>query len=274
METPPFLLWSLEHICPIRGLEDGSDPERTERQLRAAREFDRARAEGRIFEGLALDPPLGFRIAETLAIYGGVSAIAAACNNCPCNALGQDAAGKSELAGCYGIVPLPQQPEEFYGAVDRAWTDALPLPSSTTPRWFGLWQHSPMAAEHLESIATILRNTVTSDATCQAGISSLVLGLNAARHTPAPLHVRLYPSGRVDGLWWRLVPHCPNCTAAWNRAARGKAGRCDVCGYSGFPAPDHKRHARGKRPYFPLSRLLGADQAADLVRRLAARGAL
>ena len=37
MLTPEFLLWSLETRCPIRGLEDGTDPERTERQLRAAR---------------------------------------------------------------------------------------------------------------------------------------------------------------------------------------------------------------------------------------------
>ena len=42
MNTPEFLIWALEYACPIRGFQNGSDPERTERQLRAARAVSEA----------------------------------------------------------------------------------------------------------------------------------------------------------------------------------------------------------------------------------------
>src|SRR5204862_6701031 len=87
MDTPEFLLWALEYSCPIRGFQDGSDPERTERHLRAARAAGDAGLEGRVFEGLCVSPPSGFRIADALAIYGGLSAIEQACRDCPANAL-------------------------------------------------------------------------------------------------------------------------------------------------------------------------------------------
>src|SRR5688500_13967593 len=93
MDTPEFLVWAIEYRCSIRGLQDGSDPERTERQLRAARACRDARREGRFFEGLCVDPPYGFRVDEALAVYGGKATVEAACRECPANALGQDQFG-------------------------------------------------------------------------------------------------------------------------------------------------------------------------------------
>ena len=72
MDTPEFLVWAIEHTCPSADMQDGSDPERTERQLRAARAVSDARREGRVFEGLCVNPPDGFRIDDALAVYGGL----------------------------------------------------------------------------------------------------------------------------------------------------------------------------------------------------------
>src|SRR5687768_8493377 len=116
MDTPEFLVWALEYSCPIRESMDGSDPERTERQLRAARAVSDARREGRVFEGLCVDPPDGFWIEEALSIYGGLAATERACGNCPANAAAQIA--PASLAGCFGIVPLWPGERDIHAAVE------------------------------------------------------------------------------------------------------------------------------------------------------------
>src|SRR5262245_14654978 len=108
MDTPEFLVWAIEYTCPIRGSQDGSDPERTERQLRARRAVSEARRCGRVFEGLCVEPPNGFRVDEALAVYGGAKAVERACGECPANAMAEMEAGA--LAGCYGIVAMPEDP--------------------------------------------------------------------------------------------------------------------------------------------------------------------
>src|SRR5436309_2356665 len=105
MDTSEFLVWAIEFACPIRGFQDGRDPERTERQLRSARAVSDARHQGRAFEGLCVDPPNGFRIADALRIYGGVSAVEHACSMCPANAAAARLTGGS-IAGCFGVLPL------------------------------------------------------------------------------------------------------------------------------------------------------------------------
>jgi hypothetical protein len=263
VDTPEFLLWALEYSCPIRGFQDGSDPERTERHLRAARAASDALREERIFEGLCVDPPGGFRIDEALEFCGGLAATEQACGNCPANALQNLRAGS--LAGCYGIVPLPLDPAPVHAAIERGIdaaylaADSSKLLPATAPRWYGLWLQSPIAAERLLALFRVLRLAVIVDPDCRAAMEELLVGMNVALNADCRLHARLYAAGRVEGPWWRLVPHCPRCNAAWpNERSR----HCGVCGYVGGPAPDKKRRARGRRPYFPLERLLGGQQAA------------
>src|SRR5437868_3516487 len=100
MDTPEFLVWAIEYTCPIRGQQDGRDPERTERQLRAARAVSEARRDGRIFEGFCVDPPNGFRIADALGIYSGLDVVEQTCGSCPANGV-KESAG---LAGCFGLL--------------------------------------------------------------------------------------------------------------------------------------------------------------------------
>jgi hypothetical protein len=266
METPEFLVWAIEYRCPVRGFQDGSDPERTERQLRAARAVSDARRDGRVFEGLCVDPPNAFRIDEALKIYGGVQAVEIACHDCPANALASEL--PSSLAGCYGIVPLPHDPRPVHEAVDQGFELAgARQEPATQPRWYGLWLNSPLWAELLLDTFQILDAAQISDPACRAAIGELKLALNVAFNENCRVHVRLFPPGRVEGTAWKLAPHCPRCMAAWSGPARQP---CRVCGQADHPAPEQKRLARGQRPYFPLDRLLGEQQAAGFLVRYAA----
>lgn len=265
--TPEFLGWSIEFTCPVRGLEDGRDPERIERQLRAARAVSDARREGRIFEGLCLDPPLGFRIDEALALYGGLAAVESACGQCPANAQRDE----NSLAGCYGVLPLWGDDAAVHSAVEHA-IDAAGLADevgrlfpATTPQWYGLWIASPVESPQRDVLIRLLTAFQADDPRLAAALADLIAGLRAAQAAKLPLHVRLYPRGRVEGAWWRLMPHCPRCRAAWPSE---RSRHCRVCGHSGHPAPDKKRRARGQRPYVPLDRLLSKEQAAAVVERL------
>ena len=263
MDTPEFLVWAIEYSCPIRGLQDGSDPERTGRQLRSARAVSDARREGRVFEGLCVDPPNGFRIADALAIYGGLQAVEHACRDCPANALAE--VNPAALAGCYGLVPLPDDPRPVHEAIDRgfqlaaAWQEPV-----TRPRWYELWLNSPLWAELLMDTFCVLEAAPIGDRRCRAAIAELMLGLNWAFNANCRLHVQLFPRGRVVEGTWQLVPHCPRCKAEW---IGSNSHECHVCGNVGHPASDKKRKARGERPYFPLDRLLGQEQAAEFLVR-------
>ena len=264
MNTPEFLAWALEYRCPIRGEQDGSNPERTERQLRAARAVSDARREGRVFEGFAVDPPNGFRVAEALAIYGGEEAVDGACQTCPANGCrasgGSSASPVTSSVCCYGRAVLPIDSTEFHAAFDRAVGQVM---AATGQRWYGMWLRSPLEPKQLPEIVAALQNVSIDDRRCRQGLAGLVAACDTALKHNLPLHICAYPRGRVEGTWWRLEPHCPRCKAPW----KDDATNCLVCGYIGNPAPDRKRRARGMRPYYPLDRLLGGEQAAAFMSR-------
>lgn len=262
MQTPEFLVWAIEYSCPVRGSQDGSDPERTERQLRAARAVSDARREGRVFEWFCVEPPNGFRIEDTLVVYGGLPAVERACSECPANALAEMDSGA--LAGCYGIVALPDDPTTVHQAIEQGIERAYPsvdwsgICVVTTSRWYGLWMESPLWAEHLLVRFCVLEATAIENDVTREGVRRLMVGLNVAFNADCRVHVALYPRGRVEGTEWQLVTHCPRCKAEWGD---DDERHCSVCGYAGSPAPDVKRKARGTRPYFPLERVLGSEAA-------------
>ena len=268
MDTPEFLVWAIETTCPVRGLQDGSEPERTERQLRAARAVSDARREGRVFEGLCARPPHGFRIEDALAVYGGLPAVESACGHCPVNALAGSYASEPSLAGCYGLVPLPADPRAVHDAIERGMEIAAPREAfAARPRWYAMWLDSPLWAERLLQTWQILDAATVEDPDCQRAMTELMLGLNTAFHAGARVHVTLFPRGRVASGKWQLVPHCQRCKAEWTEAG---SRCCGVCGHVGRPAAEKQRMARGKRPYFPLDRLLGERQAAEFLVKYAA----
>jgi hypothetical protein len=258
MDTPEFLAWAIEYTCPIRGFQDGRDPERTERQLRAARAVSDARVEGRVYEGLCVDPPNGFRIEEALNVYGGSATAERHCLACPANS------SPRRLAGCFGLLPVCQSLRE---SVERVASDHANgyehIFQRTSPRWYGLWMQPPLQGAKL----TFLRDVLEATEICeidQPQIASLRAGVETATATQYPLHTALYPPGRVEGPWWRLASHCRRCKAVWSTA---KSRHCGTCGYIGHPAPEKKRHARGLRPYLPLASMLGERAAAEFLVR-------
>jgi hypothetical protein len=280
MNTPEFLVWAIEYTCPVRGFQNGSNPERTERQLRAARAVSDARREGRVFEGLCVKPPDGFRIDEALEVYGGLAAVQQACSACPANAMLRSEA--SALAGCFGVVPLPVDESQMHAAVERAIDctgaadDVTRLFQATRPCWYGLWMHSPLNAEQAAAIEKLMANVAVAETdrkwqTEFNSLANLLMGLQTVQQAGLRLHHALNPRGTVSDKRWRLVPHCSRCRAPWDAA---NARQCSVCGQAASRAPDKKRHARGNRPYFPLYRLLGPEQAAALLIRYEAFGAL
>jgi hypothetical protein len=279
--TPPFLLWSLEQSCPVRGLEDGADPERVERQLRAARATGEAFREGRVCDGYGLCPPRGFHIERTLAMYGGLDAVRRACGDCPANVLPESViAGEhsTRLAGCFGLVPLLTDIAERTNTSEWEFGELFP---ATRPRWYGLWMASPLSTAQAIAIGSRIESLAAKLTGDQSAIAAewrfFVSACRAATEANLRLHVQFYPPGQVDRGWWRLSPHCPRCRGPWtgqlsSEPSRSpKARECPACGYVGQPAPDKKRRARGPRPYLMLGRVLGDEGARELVAKFAAQ---
>ncbi len=273
MQTPEFLVWALERRCPLRQIAGFEDPERTERHLRTLRAYSDAAAEGREFEGNCVQPPNGFRVEDALSLYGGLATAEAACSECPANA-GLKENSKS-LAGCFGMVPLPAGEIQVHAAVETA-IDRLNLRANvaanfpaTRRAWYGLWMRSPLDAPRALLLKFVLRNAGGSDPEYVRAMNQMILGLGIAYENALPFHVRLYPRGEVQGVWWNLVPHCQACHAPWLETS---SEQCQICGYVGHAASPPKRRARGTRPYWPLERMMGKEKAAEfLVRYEASR---
>ena len=266
MQTPPFLVWSIGQACRLRELVPVDQPEKVERHLRAAQTYSVARAENRVFEGLCIDEPLGFRVDHALAVYGGQAAVEVACRGCPANALAATESGS--LAGCFGMLPLPDDNESFYAPFDRAIDEAnrrsqyAALFPSTRPRWFGIWMESPLNVPRIELMLGVLRCDEVAASLGDEG-NRFALALEACVRHGLPLHGQLYPRGEVQGNWWHVAPHCRRCRTARDAGS----SHCPVCGCVGELDPGRKRRARGTRPYFPLARILGESAAAAFLQR-------
>lgn len=273
MQTPEFLIWSLERRCQLRQIDGFEDPERTERHLRTLRAYSEAAAEGRVFEGICAAPPNGFRVEDGLSLYGGLAAARKECFDCPANL-----PLASNLAGCFGVLPLPRDENVIHAAVEQAikhldcQRQINFLLSATRPAWYGLWMHSPLESRRamlVKDILVVSQWSLTSEGSLASeDFSPLLMALESAHGDNLPLHVRLYPRGEVQGTWWNLAPHCQACHAPWPESQRE---RCLTCGYVGHPASPPKRRARGTRPYWPLERMLGKEQAAVFLMRYEAR---
>jgi hypothetical protein len=267
VDTPAFLLWSLEFTCQVRGFEVGRDPERIERLLRGARAASDAAGEGRVLEGICVSSPYGFRLREALAIYGGLEVVESCCTACPANAASRRCPGM--WAGCFGLAPVPEGDELQQRLVaalsdERLADEHARVFLPTQPIWHGLWLRSPLDFQQTVLLAAIMHHGHLAQLSSE--FADLQAGLHSATNERLPLHFARYPPGRVEQGWWRLATHCPRCKVVWTDE---RARHCVVCDYVGPPAPDKKRRARGRRPYVLLERLLGGG-AAEFVKRFEA----
>ena len=55
-KTPEFIRWALAQECPLRDFPNWTDPNKTERHLRAIRVYQNAMKQGRVLNGLVVEP--------------------------------------------------------------------------------------------------------------------------------------------------------------------------------------------------------------------------
>lgn len=283
--TPEFVRWALRHDCDLRAETPADDVERVARALFVLRECGRAQQELRVIEGVALEPsacqpatvssqPLGFRVADVLAAYGGPSAVAPCCRECRVNVVAEmqgdaSAAPAFPWAGCFGEVDgtrlAPggwQELEDRMARVATAdeWESAF-LP--TRPAWYGLWTTAPLTVSQLPLLQRLLDCCLTEIPGAGPILGELATAVRLALRESCPLWVRLFPRGRVEGRAWYVEAHCGRCGAARMEARRP----CPVCRATEAPQAARRRAVRGTRPYWPLERLIGASRTAELLAR-------
>ncbi|MFP6649405.1 MAG: hypothetical protein VB817_08080, partial [Pirellulaceae bacterium] len=154
--TPEFVQWAIELPCPLRDIEDWTNPERTESHLRAIRAARSAQLEGRTLEGICVQPldesrpasietVKAFQIAEVFQVFGGEREVAAHCGSCTANALSDKDPGA--MAGCFGWLPVsnrdhPEDDSDLRDLVEAVAGKIEELDHrfpATSPRWYGLW---------------------------------------------------------------------------------------------------------------------------------------
>jgi len=267
--TPEFIRWAIERPCPLRDHENWQDPERTERQLRALREYSDAVATGRVCDGVCLHAdasnddceshrPMGFLEDEIGDAYGGHELIRSACSNCPANIHNQ--ASKSSLAGCYGWFESPSPSLRIGGAhIDRTLLNSIRQAfPRTTPTWYGLWINTPLQTHQRELLIQLFEQ-LQIDQTIQPFVQALRVSVDLN----LPIHVTLVPSGHVEGKIWTISAHCSRC----KHEMRIDARHCSCCGRTGGPVESRRRNVRGSRPYRPLEEFLDTDRIKSLLKR-------
>ncbi|MGV3608866.1 MAG: hypothetical protein ACO1RA_20855 [Planctomycetaceae bacterium] len=257
--TPPFLLWTLAHSCPFRQIDGWDTPERTERHLRAAQVASDAILEGLVQDGIAIRGDQGFRIAETLALYGGQQLLQDTCGQCPANSL-------AGFAGCFGLVPLPET-DSAATAMLQEQLEAnlrtvpgkdpwLLLATPAKPRIHSVWLARRLPVEFCLPLAEALSKVASifpqhDDAHPQA-LARFQHALKQASLDDLPIHLQFFPTGTRTQTHWNLPATCPSCLLPWQVKL---PGTCPTCQFQGHPTPPQSRRARGTRPYFPLARL-------------------
>jgi hypothetical protein len=250
--------------------------------------------------------PCGFRVTEVLAAYGGWSSVDQACGQCPVN-LGASASDdgdessrwastlrgpNSRWANCFGVVDWRAWGETCFERVEQYQRQLAPLEQwearflPTSPTWYGLWigsahsdssppnhasAHSPALAytrEQLEWLERLWEKCVAEMTDAEAVVGPFLAAIRRALTTGAELRAKLYPRGELAGKRWRVAAHCGRCGASWSDERAAAAVRvCPVCRLAAAPLAARSRAAQGTRPYGPLARIVGRDEAAELLAR-------
>ncbi len=291
--TPEFIRWALAHECALRDFPKWKDPNRTERHLRAIRVYQNAVKQDRVFDGVAVesiesdvvivDEVLGFRVHDVFEFYGNPESVANTCQSCPANALQQ--IDSSAWVGCYGLMPvsdivLPDLVETVpQGSIDlrivleevlrqnSILADQIHQAfSKTTPNWYGLWisripsrKQRKIQLEVVEAILELVPCPVTPP------WEVFRRGLRLSVEKDIPLHVQLVPEAETDGVYWFVDSHCGRCGAI-SHTQTHTGTQCLVCKNEGRPRERQRRFVRGKRPYWKISRFLGAGRTREFLK--------
>lgn len=292
--TPEFIRWALAHECPLRDFPKWKDPNKTERHLRAIRVYQNAVQESRVLDGIAIEPlvssdvvpneVLGFRVDDVFEFYGDPSSVASICEPCPANAVRQS--DSQAWVGCFGLMPvsnivLPDLVDEVpVGTVDLREQLGLLLTQQphleesirtcfprTSPEWYGLWI-SRVPSIKQRQIQLQVVNELLKVVPCaitppwEAFQSALRLSVDRK----IPLHIQLVPEAVTDGVYWYVDQHCGRCCAI-STALTHTGQQCQVCKNEGRPREPQRRFVRGKRPYWKMTRFLGAEGTSKYLER-------
>ena len=293
-KTPEFIRWALAQECPLRDFPKWTDPNRTERHLRAIRVYQNAMKQGRVLNGLVVEPlktevldveeTLGFRVDDVFEFYGDPQAVAKICESCPANVLRQ--LDSSAWVGCFGLMPVsevvfpdlvgevPQGLVDLRELLEEELQQNRPLAEQiwevfdkTSPAWYGLWiSRSPSAKQRdlqLKVLDKILERVPCS---VTPPWDAFRRALRLSIEQDIPLHVQLAPEAETDGVYWFVDSHCGRCGAsATSQTHTGT--QCLVCKNEGRPRDPQRRFVRGKRPYWKMTRFLGEDGTREFLEK-------
>jgi hypothetical protein len=259
--TPPFLAWALAQSCPLRNIERWPEPERTERHLRAIVEYAKGASDERVIDGVCLCPEClqtatsdkdctGFLVDEALAMFGGLTAVEECCAACPANVM-QPFMSSLPLAGCHGLLPLPN--------CDR-WEEVA------RRGWYQQCAKSPWQSGRVDALQVFSLVAGQGEAPQREQLH-FSAALDVCLQQAIPLHVRMFPAGRIEKRRWILPQMCVACGAPWEE----KQAACRWCESTTATGGEMKRHIRGHRPFQPLSRFLPHEEAERILGEL--RGA-
>ena len=291
-KTPEFIRWALAYQCPLRDFPKWTDPNRTERHLRAIRVYQNAVRQDRVLNGVAVEPiesetidvtkVLGFRVHDVFEFCGDPEAVAKICEGCPANAL--QLLDRSAWVGCYGLMPvtevvlpdlvgelsqgsvdmrvlLDEVLQENFELAERVWT----VFDKTNPSWYGLWiPRIPSAKQRLIQLEAV--EAVLQRAPCAVTPpwEAFRRGLRLSVEQNIPLHVQLVPEAETDGVYWFVESHCGRCGAV-SKPQKHTGTQCLVCKNEGRPREPQRRFVRGKRPYWKITRFLGEDGTREFL---------
>ncbi len=299
--TPEFVRWSIRMPCLMRDDTDIASVDQTEKRLRSIRAAGQAIAEHRIVDGIAIeldatkhrlldsdaaDETMGFRLDEVFQPWGGQRRVFEVCGKCPANVLSQSpstAATDVEirigfLAGCHGWLRRDKLGSRFDELCDDVWKKIVgtdtegPDMVETKPRWYGLWNNKTLADKQLEIVHQLfnqVRQRLASDLATPEDDERLSELGNFCSVTKAciknnlMIDVELVPPGFSDGIHWTIDPFCGVCGAARPHQEHC----CSVCGVAGGVQPAVRRRVLGRRPYVPLSIVVGRERIPGLLER-------
>lgn len=147
--------------------------------------------------------------------------------------------------------------------------DLFPL---TTPRWYGFWQSQQLTVPQTILLRRLFEQVVEGWDTMEPGVrcpSHLIQFRNALRNCEQHqlvMFVDLVPAGYSDGSTWTLESHCPVCKLAADPAIK-QPTRCTACQRFGNPHGPQKNKVLGLRPYVLVSRFLGEQNTAEILKR-------
>ena len=283
--TPEFIVWSIEHVCPLREDLNAPSTENTWRHLRPLHCYSRAELESRIFEGICVqlhpdeiddvnDRHLGFLADELFEFYGGETFVRQQCVNCPANAA--EVVWSRALAGCVGMVredaTSPGLSKLVAQSIDRlglkTQLDAVTF-ESVQP-WYALWHISDNEQIRLKLLEEIFADLLAhlDEGKCASRFQNEELitfyeALKISQQDSSAMRCEHFPQGTVDGNDWIVSSHCYRCHAPMS----DESTCCENCGRVGCAQPSRKRRSRGDRPYWSLSGFLGKKGAAEFLSR-------